>query len=279
MLFDQNFRYIDFYDLLECGLYFVVVGYMFLIFAFFLLMRFRTSKKFYWLFFSLLFLFLATARVFFIMYYFFLPELEGQIGNAALGSLLMLCYRLATFFSWLAIASLMGVLGTLLFPPETEVDKKSSSDDSKGLNLSPNTKLVLRILLIAGPVVVGVLVLTLPDSLFMDPEIVRKYNLNVKLITIFGYPIGRFVLNFILAPLLIAIIPILFLYLAIKTFGVLRRSYALNAIGFFLYYTGRILQGVYETIGWHHFEATVPPLIILLSLLIIVIANNYEQLK
>ncbi|TFG03913.1 MAG: hypothetical protein EU539_11835 [Promethearchaeota archaeon] len=279
MLFEENFRYFDFFDAIEMGLYFVIVGYYFLLFAFFLLMRYRTSMRLYWLFFSFLFLFLAAGRVFFIGYYFFLPELQGRMSNASLGSLLMLFYRLATFFSWLAIACLMGVLGTLLFPPDTEFDKIDTAKDAEEFQLTPNMKIILRILLIACPIIVGILALTLPDSYFMDPAIVRRYNLNVKLVTVFGYPIGRFVLNFILVPLFIAVIPILFLYLAIRTFGVLRRSYALNAIGFFLYYAGRILQGVYETIGWHHFESTVPPLIILLSLLIIVIANNYEQLR
>lgn len=261
------------------GLYFVIVGYYFLIFAFFLLMRFRTSKRLYWLFFSLLFLFLAAGRVFFIGYYFFIPELEGTMSNVELVSLLMLFYRLAQFFSWLAVACLMGVLGVLLFPPEAEIDQTAKTEESKIITLTPNLKIVLRIILIAIPVFIGILALTLPDNLFMDPEIVEKYDLDVKLETIFGFPIGIFVLNLILLPLFIVAIPFLFIYLAIKTYGVLRKSYTLNAIGFLLYYTGRVLQGAFRMAGWPHFESTIPPLIILLSLLIIVIANNYEQLR
>jgi len=261
------------------GLFFVIVGYYFLIFAFFLLMRYRTSKRLYWLFFSFLFLFLAAGRVFFIGYYFFIPELQGTMSKAELGSTLMLWYRLATFFSWLAVACLMGVLGVLLFPPDTEIEKKTEPKESKLFVLTPNLKILLRIILIAIPVFVGILALILPDNLFMDPELVEEYDLKVKLITIGGYPIGRFVLNFILVPLFTAAVPLLFIYLAIKTYGVLRRSYALNAIGFFLYYSGRVLQGVFEVLNWPHFQSTIPPLIILLSLLIIVIANNYEQLK
>jgi hypothetical protein len=77
----------------------------------------------------------------------------------------------------------------------------------------------------------------------------------------------------------VAIIPFLFISLALRTFGVLRRSYALNAIGFLIYFMGRILQGVFDTLEWYHVNAVAPPLLILLSLLIIVIANNYEQLR
>jgi hypothetical protein len=61
---------------------------------------------------------------------------------------------------------------------------------------------------------------------------------------------------------------------------VLRKSYALNAIGFLLYFIGgRILQGVLDVATLPHLRAVMPPLIILLALLILVIANNYEQLK
>ena len=139
-------------------------------------------------------------------------------------------------------------------------------------------KLILRIILIIIPIFIGVLALFLPDNMLMDPEIKKEYNVNIQIITVMGYPIGRFIL-LILAGIFIFIIPFIFLYLAWKTFGVLRKSYALNAIGFFLYYIGRTLQGTFGVMGWPNFEATVPPLIILSALLIVVIANNYEQLK
>jgi hypothetical protein len=273
MIFQENFRFFDFWDAIESGLYFVIVGYYFLLFAYFLLMRFRTSKKLYWLFFSLLFLCLAAGRVFFIAYYFFLPELKAP--PAVIAGYLMLTYRLATFFTWLAIACLMGVLGMLIWPPESV----SSKESSEKFMLSSSIKISLRIILIAIPIFIGILALTLPDSLFMDPEIAERYDLDITIHKIYGYPTGRFLLNFILAPIFMAAIPFLFLYLALKTFGVLRKSYLLNAIGFFLYYAGRILQGVFEVAGWPHLRATVPPLIILCSLLIIVIANNFEQLR
>lgn len=283
MLFQDYFQFFTFWDAVESGLYFIIVGYYFLIFAYFLLMRFRTSKKYYWLFFSLLFLFLAAGRVFFIIYYFFAPELEGTISNVALVELLMNQYRFATFCTWMGIASLMGVFGILIFPPLTE----NTSDDStadfkmkvKKILKNQKVRIMLRILLIAIPIIVAVLALSLPDSLLMDPDFVGKYGVDPGLVLIFEYPVGRAVFNFILLPLFVAIIPFLFIYLAVKTFGVLRRSYALNAIGFFIYFLGRILQGLFDSLNLPHIEAIMPPLLILLSLLIIVIANNYEQLR
>ncbi len=284
MLFQDYFQFFDFWDALESGLYFIIVGYYFLIFAYFLLMRFRTSKKYYWLFFSLLFLFLAAGRVFFIIYYFFAPELEGTISNVALVELLMIQYRSATFCTWMGIASLMGVFGILIFPPITEEGFVDSPADfkmkMKKLLKNQNVRILLKILLIAIPIIVAILALSLPDSLLMDPDFVATYGVDPGLILIFGiYPAGRAVFNFILLPLFVAIIPFLFIYLAVKTFGVLRRSYALNAIGFFIYFLGRILQGLFDSMNLPHVEAIMPPLLILLSLLIIVIANNYEQLR
>lgn len=278
------FQYIfTFWDKVESGLYFVIVGYYFLIFAYFLLMRFRTSKKYYWLFFSLLFLFLAAGRVFFIIYYFFTPEFEGSISNMALVELLMIQYRLATFSTWMGIACLMGVFGILIFPPLTEsIPDDTSSEFKKKLKQllkNQNVRILLRIFLFAIPVIVAIFALTLPDSLLMDPDFVTEYGIDPGLILIFGYPAGRAIFNFVLLPLFVAIIPFLFIYLAVKTFGVLRRSYALNAIGFLIYFLGRILQGLFDTLNLPHVNAIMPPLLILLSLLIIVIANNYEQLR
>jgi len=284
MIFQGNFQYFDIWDAVESGLYYAIVGFYFLIFAYFLLMRFRTSKKFYWFYFSLLFLCLAAGRVFFIVYYFYIPELYPTITNIELVGLLMIQYRLATFSTWLGIACLMGVFGTLIFPSFTEEVKPSEKDVLKSkvktILKKNKVRISLKILLVLFPIVIGILALTLPDSLFMDPDFTKApYNISIELITIFEYPAGRFVLNFILLPLMVLVIPILFVYLALKTFGVLRRSYALNAIGFFIYFLGRITQGVMETLGFYHVRAILSPLLILLSLLIIVIANHYEQLK
>jgi len=284
MIFQDPFQYFDIWDSIESGLYYAIVGFYFLIFAYFFLMRFRTSKKFYLLYFSLLFLGLAAGRVFFIVYYFYIPELLGTMTNLELVGLLMISYRLAPFSTWLGIACLMGVFGTLIFPSFTDEVKPSEKEDLKfkvkTLLKKNRVRVSLKILLILFPIVIGILALTLPDSLFMDPDFNKApYSVGIELITIFGYPAGRFVLNFIFLPLMVLVVPSLFVYLALKTFGVLRRSYALNAIGFFIYFSGRISQGLLETFGFPHVRAILPPLLILLSLLIIVIANQYEQLK
>ncbi|MFW9939036.1 MAG: hypothetical protein ACFFD5_15430 [Candidatus Thorarchaeota archaeon] len=283
MFFQASFQYFDIWDAVESGLYYIIVGYYFLIFAYFLIIRFRTSKKLYWLYFSLLFLFLAAGRFFFIIYYFYAPELEGTLSNLALVELLMIYYRLATFSTWLGIACLMGVFGILIFPPITGMEEKSSNSNLKAkiINLTRKKyiRIFLKIILILIPVIVGILALTLSDALFMDPDLEVRYGLDFDLIVIFGYPVGRAVLNFILLPVMVFFIPFIFIYLALKTFGVLRRSYALNALGFLIYFIGRILQGVLDTFQFYHVRAVLPPLLILLSLLIIVIANNYEQLR
>jgi len=283
MIFQGDlFTKFTFWDAIESGLYYVIVGYYFLIFAYFLLMRFRTSKKYFWLYFAILFLCLAASRVFFIIYYFYTPELSPTISDTELVGILMSQYRLATFSTWLGIASLMGVFGILIFPPITEIEGVTEKGRFKKILKNKTLRISFKILLIVIPIIIGILALVLPDSLFMDPDFVDDYPSAVdpnSLIMIFGYPAGRAVLNFMLLPLFVAIIPFLFISLALRTYGVLRRSYALNAIGFLIYFMGRILQGVFDTLGWSHVNAIAPPLLILLSLLIIVIANNYEQLR
>ncbi|MHA1234283.1 MAG: hypothetical protein ACTSQL_04265 [Promethearchaeota archaeon] len=275
MIFQDYFQFFDIWDAVESGLYYTIVGFYFLILAYFLLMRFRTSKKLYWFYFSLLFLFLAAGRVFFIVYYFYAPELIITMSNLELVGFMMILYRFATFFTWLGISCLMGVFGTLILSPIADND--NSETGLKKFLRQKKVKLTLKICLIVIPIIVGILALTLSDALFMDPDLRDQYIPSFQLITIFNYPAGRFVLNIILLPLMVLVIPFLFVYLALKTFGVLRRSYALNAIGFFIYFSGRAAQGLLG--AFPHVRAILPPLLILLSLLIIVIANNYEQLR
>ncbi|MFW9999868.1 MAG: hypothetical protein ACFE9Q_02560 [Candidatus Hodarchaeota archaeon] len=285
MLFQDTYQYFGFWDAIEMGLYFVIVGYFFLLFFYFLFMRYRTSRKLYWLFFSLFFLCFGIARVFFIVYYFFAPELFDGGNSTEVVEFLMLNFRLATFFTWIGVACAVGVLGILLFPPETKEEKREEKSLKAWFKHQKNIKLLIRIGLFVLPIIIGILALTLSDGLFMDPDFEDDYpGITVDLVLIrFGsweYPLGRFLFNFIFMPLFLVLIPFIFLYLAYKTFGVLRRSYALNAIGFLLYFVGgRILQGALDVATLPHLRAVMPPLLILLALLILVIANNYEQLK
>ncbi len=283
MLF-QDFQYLGFWEAIEMGLYFIIVGYFFLLFFYFLFIRYRTSRKLYWLFFSLFFLCFGIARVFFIVYYFFGPELYTGTNDVEVVAFLMINYRFATFFTWMGVACATGVLGILLFPPETREEKKGKQTLVEWFKNRKNLELLIRLGLFVLPIIIGILALALSDGLFMDPDFLTNYSISVDLVTIrFGtweYPLGRFLLNFIFMPLFLVLIPFIFLYLAWKTFGVLRRSYALNAIGFILYFGGgRILQGALDVATLPHLRAVMPPLLILLALLILVIANNYEQLK
>jgi len=107
MLLQDYFQFMDVWSAVELGLYFTVIGYYVLLFAFFGLMKFRTSKKIYWLFFAILPIMLAIGRVFFISYYFFIPEMQSTSPSQAelinIGTLRMISYRLATFFTWMGI--------------------------------------------------------------------------------------------------------------------------------------------------------------------------------
>ncbi len=288
-IFQDEFQFFDFFDSLELGLYMVIIGYYFLIFAYFLIMRFRISKKPYWLFFSILFVALACSRLFFLIYDFYIPELAGELTDQEIVELLMLNYRLATFSTWMGTTCLMGMLGILLFPPDTDLEKKKPETSENKLIIflhvhKKEVKYILRILLIFVPILLGILVFLLPNSALIDPDIIDAYpavTIDPDLIWIGGwsYPIWRFIFNFVFQPLLVAIVPFIFLYLAKKTFGVLRRSYLLNGIGFLIYYVGRIGKGAFDVLGYPHVGAIVPPLLILLSLLVIVIANSFEALK
>lgn len=286
MIFQEvSFNHFSVWDFIESGLYFMIVGFFLLLCFYFLFIRYRTSRKLYWLFFSLFFVFLGIGRVFFIVYYFYAPELYTGTNELEVVAFLMLNYRLATFFTWIGTACAVGVLGILLFPPDTDTEEKINQPKTakNWFKNKSNVKILIRIVLMAIPGIIGILSLTLSDELFMDPDFVDDYNLTIDLVTInigsWTYPLGRFLLNFIFQPLFLALIPVIFIYLAWKTFGVLRKSYALNAIGLLLYYTGRILHGALIVANYPHFRATLPPLIILLALIILVIANNYEQLK
>jgi len=260
--------FFGFFDSIELGLYFVIIGYYFLIFAYFLIMRFRVSQKLYWLFFSLLFLSLSISRGFFVIYYFYAPETQSV-------SLIMLNYRLALFFTWIAISCLMGMLGIFLLPPEGNIEKKSVDKTKEYI------KYVVRLGLIISPIIIGIVALSLPDRLLIDIEFLKQFFIltPIEPSTIAGYPAGRFVINLIFQPLFNFLVPIMFFYLAKKTFGVLRKSYAINGTGFLLYYIGRLSYGIFGTLNLPHTQAILPPLIILLSLLLIVIANSFEALK
>ncbi len=120
----------------------------------------------------------------------------------------------------------------------------------------------------------------LPDSLICEtcPGMVE----NTFLTTTFGYsyPEGRFWLNGIVLPVTTVLFPVLFFYLGYKSAGVIRRSSILNGLGFLLYFLGRLLQPLPIIATSEHLGIIlIPPSLILISLLILAIANQFEHLK
>ncbi len=271
------------WDGLELMLYGIVLGYNVLIFFYFIFIKYRNSKKLYWVFFGCIFLSLAIGRLFFQMYYFFVPA-QGE--NPITGQALMTCYRLATFFTWIGIACALGVLGILLFPSildkEREINEQNKIKKAIIMFFHNDTRrLVYRVIMIIIPIIVGIIALVLPDSFLMDPDFNDSYFISdpIPLVTVFNYPVGRLWLNWILLPILVFLIPLMFLLLAYKTFGVLRKSYLLNGIAFLIYFAGRILQGAFDSLELPHMRAYIPPLLIIISLILFVMANSVSELK
>jgi len=236
------------------GFYFSAVGYYFLLFAYFLIIRFRKTRRMYWLFLSALFLMLALSGGFFIAHDFFIPPLDVAIKT--------LYWRIASFFAWLAIVCMVEILAILMF--------------------TGNQKWV-RLVKIGLPffyLLIAVLIFVLPDSLVCEgcPGMVE--NQFLKNVFGYSYPEGRFWLNGILLPVTTVLFPVLFFNLGYRSAGVIRRSSILNALGFLLYFLGRLLQPLPFIANSEHLGIMlIPPSFILVSLLILVIANQFEHLK
>ena len=219
------------------------------------------------------------------MYYFFVPAqgITPETGYALIWS-----YRLATFFTWIGISFAVGILGILILPSivdqEREIKENNKYKEAilKFLH-HDKRRLIIRIILMLIPIIVGLLALILPDSLIADPDFNTPgsyFGSNpIPLITVFDYPVGRLWLNWILLPLLVFLIPFMFFLLGYKTFGVLRKSYLLNGAAFLIYFAGRLFQGVFDTLNYAHMRAYIPPLLIIVSLILFVMANSVSELK
>ena len=222
-----------FYETISIGLWFTVIGYKFLMFGYFLLLRYRKSKRLYWLYFSLFFIFLAASRVGYMLQDYFISPTD-DINR-------MLAWRFANIMAWIAVASLSGILSTLLF-----------TGDSK---LHVYIKRIFPII----PLAIGIHILFIPNDWIINPA------------GLFGAGIAKIYMNAILLPIFVFLMPFMFFYLAKRSAGTLQRSFLLNGIGLLLYYSIRIVQAFITTI-WS-------PLLILLAILLIAFANQYEHLK
>jgi hypothetical protein len=246
------------------GLFFMIIGYMFLLFCYFLFIRFRKTKKLYWLYFSLFFLFLSISRGLFIVYDYYMGIWVTGPSDAWIA---ILIYRLASFTGWVAAAMVVGILSTLLFTKETTLHKSMAY-------ILPSIVLII-----------ASLILWLPPEYVVDPKYFTEelgFAPPVTIIPspIFGdsYPVGLFYLNYILLPILNFALPCIFFYLAAKSVGVIRKSSILNGLGLIIYYVGRSIQPLLKFGASIAFiDAFVPALIILIGLLLLALANFILQ--
>ncbi|MBN2155670.1 MAG: hypothetical protein JW776_06485 [Candidatus Lokiarchaeota archaeon] len=251
-------------DSLSLALFFVIIGYLFLMFCYFMFIRFRKTKKLYWFYFSLFFLFLSISRGLFIIYDFYMGIWLTQIEAGS--NLPIVIYRFASFTGWLAASMVVGILATLLFTKETTLHKLMAY------------VLPTIVILIASSV------LWLPPEYVVDPKYYQDVlgispPVTIKPAPIFGdsYPVGLFYLNYVLLPILNFALPCIFFYLAAKSVGIIRKSSVLNGLGIIIYYVGRSVQPLLKFGGSALIQAFLPPLIILLGLLLIALANFILQ--
>ncbi len=236
------------------GFYYIAVGYYFILFAYFLLIRFRKTKRVYWLFFAALFLMLALSGGFFIVHDFYILTTDFTARA--------FFWRMASFFAWLAIACMVEILVILLF--------------------TGNQKWV-RYVKVGLPLFytfIAVIIFVLPDQLICDGCVGMVENQFLKTFLSYSYAEGRFWLNGIILPITTVLFPVLFFYLGFKSVGVIRRSSILNGLGFLVYFIGRLLQPLPVIADSGHLGIMIiPPSLILVSLLILAIANQFEHLK
>ncbi len=208
----------------------------------------------YWLFFSALFLMLALSGGFFIVHDYYTPITEFTTRT--------FFWRIATFFAWLAIACIVEILAILMF-----------TGNQKWVR---HVKIGLPLLYVC----IAIILFFLPDELICDgcPGMVE--NQFLKMLFNYTYAEGRFWLNGVVLPVTTVLFPVLFFYLGLKSAGVIRRSSILNGVGFLLYFLGRLLQPLPLISGSEHLGIMlIPPSLILVSLLILAIANQFEHLK
>nr|MDO8114401.1 hypothetical protein [Candidatus Sigynarchaeota archaeon] len=223
----------DFYEVASIGLYFAVIGYKFLMFGYFLIIRYRKSKRIYWLYFSLFFIFLAVSRVGYLFYDYFIDPADTF--NR------LLAWRFANITGWVAVASLSGILSTLLFTGESKLH------------------MAIKKIFPLIPLGIAVHIIFIPDSWIYSPSALLTWG------------IAKWYMNVGIMPIYIFLLPIMFFYLAKKSAGTLQRSFFINGLGLFLYYAVRAVQAITPSLWW--------PLLILLAILLMAFANQYEHLK
>jgi len=258
--------------------FFVVIGYEFLLWVYFLLIKFRETKKMYWMYYSLFFFFIVISQSIFILYDYFMPYFIEVVRANPLFPVFI--FRIANFIGWLALATMVGILATLVF---TENDKKSN---------------ILRIISPIVIIAIGSAFLWLPDNSILDENYFlysdpygMEYNITLPINATQspwpGLGMGVFILNLVLTPIFSFFMPFIFLYLAYRSVGLIRKSSALNGIGFLAYWVGKFSKYYFAIsknprtgLPWTGLTQNVwPALIILLGLLCLALANMMIQQK
>lgn len=263
-------------DASSMALFFVSTSFSLLLFVFFLIRAIKT-KRLYWLYFAILMLSISIGRMFYIVYDFLMPVYGDIVAVDQLFPLKI--YKAATTFQFIASSCLVGILTILLFPDE-------------------NNKLhrIMRIALPIIPLILVVVLNVLPPEYLIDMNyryytLTEKYDnlpiVNGQPIEIIpeptgyfrGYPMGLFVMIYVLMPILNFLVPLLFFYLGKITFGAIKKSSYLNGLGFLIYYTGRTIQPIVKMVNAPAMVAGIlPPIVILLGLAVLTLANAVETM-
>lgn len=263
-------------DALSMGLFFVSTSFSLLLFILFT-MRTVKTKRLYWVYFAGLMFCISIGRIFYIIYDFLMPYFSDVIEKDQLFPLTI--YKMATTFQFIASGCLVGFLTILMFPEEDNKVKKA-----------------LRIILPLIPVSLVIVLNVLPPEYLVNINypfysINEQYDnlpiVNGAPIEIIpeptgffkGYPVGLFVMIYILMPILNFLVPLLFFFLGRKTFGAIKRSSYMNGLGCLIYYTGRTLQTVVSMVAISPIiQALLPPIVIIIGLAIIASGNLSESM-
>lgn len=264
---DPNYK-MGYWDAISMGLYFIIIGYQFLLCFYFLFTRYRKTKKPYWMYFSLFFLFIGISRSIFVIYDFLMPFSIDQINADPYYPFHI--HKWASFFGWLGAAMLVAILTTLLFTDEKKVHKYIKT-------IAPLVVIIL-----------GSLYLILPPELLLNTKYYTDHGIPLPegfQVIPWGniFPVqgaAHSILSIVILPLLNFLLPLIFFYIAYKSIGVIKYSSILNGFGFIVYYFGRSALTILMLFREYVSEMTLalfPPIFIMLGILLLAIANLILQ--
>jgi hypothetical protein len=219
--------YIEIWQSVAIGFWFVVIAYEFLLFGYFASLKALRiwaggerpkGNTLFYLFFGIFFLFLAIGRGFFIVWDFYVSADPAYLW----------AWRIGEFFQWAALTFISLAITTRIFE---------------------NRFIKLGIPIV--PAICAFFFLFLPD------EVIALGSTSPII----------FALNDVIAPLYAIVIPAIYLYVAYQSAGVIRNSSLLLAVGFLIYYGGRVLHTI--SVGGANIVALIlSPGIVIIGLLV-----------